>query len=171
MPRINGILFINIMYAHNKLHAQNIMRRRAFRTNIYVWFTIFILFNWFPYPMHTFSERQELSEILYISRFPTLQIFPGTPNIKTVFRPFLTAGSRASRSLLMPYLACPGILAISSTASSLSLEVERNSVCTERNQRHCCPIYKIATDFNWSFNRGTEEYICKMVSFVLWRFC
>lgn len=54
-------------------------------------------------------------------KIPTLGKFSMTPNRSSELRPFGTNGSKCSRSRLMPNRETPGILAISSSASSFSL--------------------------------------------------
>lgn len=65
-------------------------------------------------------------------RRQTFSTFPGTPKMRTDLRPLPTRGERADCSLLMPYLQIPGMLLISWTASSSSLQREET---TKINQR------------------------------------
>lgn len=54
--------------------------------------------------------------------FLTFGIFSMTPNSNTVFNPFSTNGSKCFTTWLMPNRETPGMLGISSIASSFSLE-------------------------------------------------
>lgn len=59
----------------------------------------------------------------------TLGKFSITPNINRELRPFATSGFKCSRNRLMPNRETPGILAISSMASSFSLFKKARSYC------------------------------------------